>query len=208
MSNLSTGTRMTAIAQFSKTPCLPSCAPSQTIVKGSSSCPKWSAYSLTVSITLTDAIALTHSTQQVDEPVDEWTPESVCALLVLEEQTDLTVSGTTGPRANAKRIVYLARHDFTGLVDNETIKFRATEIVCDYGVGTWRPPGFSAASYAFLGRRCGAERLRYADVNIDLELPYSRPPRCRPKIYLVGCAWIVTVRTCYVRFISLYHVLA
>ncbi|KAI9452056.1 serine palmitoyltransferase [Lactarius psammicola] len=87
---------------------------------------------------------------EVDELVDEWTPEPLGAPLTPEEQIDLAsvpvVSGANGPRpklANTgKQVLNLASFNFTGLAGNETIKERAIETLRKYGVGSCGPPGF------------------------------------------------------------------
>ncbi|KAH9034376.1 pyridoxal phosphate-dependent transferase [Lactarius deliciosus] len=90
------------------------------------------------------------SEQEVDDLVDEWTPEPLDALLTPEGQSDLgsvpVVSGANGPRpklANTgKHVLNLASYNFTGLAGNETIKVRAIETLRKYGVGSCGPPGF------------------------------------------------------------------
>ncbi|KAH9009366.1 serine palmitoyltransferase [Lactarius deliciosus] len=87
---------------------------------------------------------------EVDELVDEWTPEPLDVLLTPEGQSDLgsvpVVSGANGPRpklANTgKHVLNLASYNFTGLAGNETIKVRAIETLRKYGVGSCGPPGF------------------------------------------------------------------
>ncbi|KAH8977845.1 serine palmitoyltransferase [Lactarius hatsudake] len=90
------------------------------------------------------------SEKEVDELVEEWTPEPLGAPLTPEEQSDLAsvpvVSGANGPRpklANTgKQVLNLASYNFTGLAGNETIKVRAIETLRKYGVGSCGPPGF------------------------------------------------------------------
>jgi serine palmitoyltransferase len=95
----------------------------------------------------------THHTplhQEIDELVDEWTPEPLCVELTTEEQSDLAsipiVSGANGPRpklvSTGKQVLNLASYNFTGLAGNETIKERAIETLRKYGVGSCGPPGF------------------------------------------------------------------
>ncbi|KAH9060253.1 serine palmitoyltransferase [Lactarius vividus] len=82
------------------------------------------------------------SEKEVDELVDEWTPEPLGAPLTLEEQSDLAsvpvVSGANGPRpklANTgKQVLNLASYNFTGLVCNKATKVRAIETLQKYGV--------------------------------------------------------------------------
>jgi serine palmitoyltransferase len=88
--------------------------------------------------------------QEIDELVDEWTPEPLAAPLTTEEQMDLAsipvVSGPNGPRPKlvntGKQVLNLASYNFTGLAGNETIKERAIETLRKYGVGSCGPPGF------------------------------------------------------------------
>lgn len=90
------------------------------------------------------------SEKEVDELVDEWTPELLGAPLTAEEQADLTsvpvVSGANGPRPKlvntGKQVLNLASYNFTGLAGNEVIKVRAIETLRKYGVGSCGPPGF------------------------------------------------------------------
>ncbi|KAF8271056.1 serine palmitoyltransferase [Lactarius quietus] len=90
------------------------------------------------------------SEKEIDELVDEWTPEPLGAPLTPEEQTDLAsvpvVSGANGPRpkllSTGKQVLNLASYNFTGLAGNETIKARAVETLRKYGVGSCGPPGF------------------------------------------------------------------
>ncbi|KAH9164367.1 serine palmitoyltransferase [Lactarius sanguifluus] len=101
------------------------------------------------------------SEKEVDELVDEWTPEPLGAPLSPEEQSDLAsvcvVSGANGPRpklANTgKQVLNLASYNFTGLAGNQTIKVRAIETLRKYGVGCCGAPGHYGT----------------ADVHVDLE---------------------------------------
>ncbi|KAH9018643.1 serine palmitoyltransferase [Lactarius pseudohatsudake] len=70
------------------------------------------------------------SEKEVDELVDEWTPEPLGAPLTPEDQSDL-----------ASAPFNLASYNFTGLAGNETIKVRAIDPP-KYGVGSCGPPGF------------------------------------------------------------------
>ncbi|KAH9018458.1 hypothetical protein EDB84DRAFT_1566400 [Lactarius hengduanensis] len=89
------------------------------------------------------------SEKEVDELVDEWTPEPLGAPLTPEEQSSLTsvpvVSGANEPRpklANTgKHLLNLVSYNFTGLAGNEVIKVRAIETLRIYGIGSCVPPG-------------------------------------------------------------------
>ncbi|KAH8979537.1 serine palmitoyltransferase [Lactarius hatsudake] len=77
---------------------------------------------------------------EVDELVDEWTPEPLGALLTPEGQSDLASAeklANTG-----KHVLNLASYNFTGLAGNEVIKVHAIETLRKYGVGSCGPPGF------------------------------------------------------------------
>jgi serine palmitoyltransferase len=88
--------------------------------------------------------------QEIDELVDEWTPEPLGVPLTPEEQSDLAsvpvVSGPNGPRPKllntGKQVLNLASYNFTGLAGNETIKELAIETLRKYGVGSCGPPSF------------------------------------------------------------------
>ena len=96
--------------------------------------------------------------QEINELVDEWTPDPLGAPLTAEEQSDLAsipiVSGPNGPRPKlvntAKPVLNLASYNFTGLAGNEVIKERAIETLRKYGVGSCGPPGF----YGTMGASC------------------------------------------------------
>lgn len=99
--------------------------------------------------------------KEIDELVDEWTPEPLGQPLSPEEEADLAsvpiVSGPNGSKpklvGTGKQVLNLASFNFTGLAGNETIKQRAIETLRKYGVGSCGPPGFYGT----------------ADVHLDLE---------------------------------------
>ncbi|KAI0708671.1 serine palmitoyltransferase [Earliella scabrosa] len=87
--------------------------------------------------------------KEIDELVEEWTPEPLAQPLTAEEQADLAsvpvIVGPTGPKpkiAPNKTVINLASYNFTGLTGNEDIKASAVEIVRNYGLGSCGPPGF------------------------------------------------------------------
>ncbi|KAH9032096.1 serine palmitoyltransferase [Lactarius hengduanensis] len=88
--------------------------------------------------------------KEVDELVNEWTPEPLGAPLTPKGQSDSAsvpaVSGANGPRpklANTgKHVLNLASYNFTGLAGDEVIKVRAIETLRKYGVGSCGPPRF------------------------------------------------------------------
>jgi hypothetical protein len=96
----------------------------------------------------------TGSTQQdseIDELVDEWTPELLPGtLLTPEEQNAFAsvpiVSGANGswPKLlnTGKQVLNIFSYNFMGLASNEPIRMRAIETLRKYGVGSCRPPRF------------------------------------------------------------------
>ncbi|TFK68170.1 serine palmitoyltransferase [Pluteus cervinus] len=87
--------------------------------------------------------------KEVDELVDEWTPDSLAQPLTPSEQADLAavpiLAGPTGPKPkliNGKQVTNLASLNFTGLAGNEHIKQQAVETLRRYGLGSCGPPGF------------------------------------------------------------------
>ncbi|KAF8452746.1 pyridoxal phosphate-dependent transferase [Boletus edulis BED1] len=90
------------------------------------------------------------SEKEIDELVDEWTPESLVQPLNDWEQRDLNsvpvVTGPIGPKpkllSNGKPVINLASFNFAGLAGNEQIKEKAIETLRKYGLGSCGPPGF------------------------------------------------------------------
>lgn len=90
------------------------------------------------------------SVQEIDELVDDWVPEPLCAPLTAEEQADLAsvpvISGPTGPKpklqSTGKTVLNFASYNFAGLAGNDFIKERAVETLRKYGLGSCGPPGF------------------------------------------------------------------
>ncbi|KAA1474636.1 serine palmitoyltransferase [Dentipellis sp. KUC8613] len=88
--------------------------------------------------------------KEIDELVDEWTPEPLGQPLSEAEQAELaSVPVITGPNGVkpklagvGKQVVNLASYNFTGLASNEAIKQRAIEALRKYGVGSCGPPQF------------------------------------------------------------------
>lgn len=88
--------------------------------------------------------------KEIDELVDEWTPEPLCAPLSEWEQHDLdtvpVIQGANGPRpkiaSTGKTVLNLASYNFTGLAGNKVIEERAIETLRKYGLGSCGPPGF------------------------------------------------------------------
>ncbi|KAF8067622.1 serine palmitoyltransferase [Lyophyllum atratum] len=90
------------------------------------------------------------SDKEIDELVDEWTPEPLGQPLSTAEQAELAavpiVTGPNGPKpklmSTGKIATNLASFNFTGLSGNEHIKQRAVETLRKYGLGSCGPPGF------------------------------------------------------------------
>ncbi|KAJ7499489.1 serine palmitoyltransferase [Mycena latifolia] len=89
--------------------------------------------------------------KEIDELVDEWTPEPLAVPLTPVEASDLAavpiVVGQNGPKPTlvkqpSKIIANLASYNFTGLAGKEIIKERAIETLRKYGLGSCGPPGF------------------------------------------------------------------
>jgi serine palmitoyltransferase len=88
--------------------------------------------------------------QEIDELVDEWTPEPLGQPLNSIEAADLAaipiIAGPNGPKpklvSTGKNVINLASLNFTGLAGNEHIKQRAVETLRKYGLGSCGPPGF------------------------------------------------------------------
>lgn len=89
------------------------------------------------------------SEEEIDDLVDEWTPEPLVAQTTAFEDADLEkraiIVGPTGPKsrlANGKVVTNLASYNFYNLVSNEQLKERAIQTLRTYGVGPCGPPGF------------------------------------------------------------------
>ncbi|EIW79758.1 serine palmitoyltransferase [Coniophora puteana RWD-64-598 SS2] len=88
--------------------------------------------------------------KEVDELVDEWTPEPLAQPLTEWEQKELAsipvIAGPNGPKpklvSTGKTVTNLASYNFTGLAGNEHIKERAVDTLRKYGLGSCGPPGF------------------------------------------------------------------
>ncbi|KIP10789.1 hypothetical protein PHLGIDRAFT_84464 [Phlebiopsis gigantea 11061_1 CR5-6] len=87
--------------------------------------------------------------KEIDDLIDDWTPEPLAAPLSAKEQAELTNSpvivGATGPKpklSNGKTVTNLASYNFTGLAGNERVKERTIECLVKYGLGSCGPPGF------------------------------------------------------------------
>ncbi|OAX37337.1 PLP-dependent transferase [Rhizopogon vinicolor AM-OR11-026] len=90
------------------------------------------------------------SEKEIDELVDEWTPEPLVQPLTEWEQKDLSsvpvIAGPNGPKpklfSTGKTVTNLASFNFAGLAGNEQVKDRAVDTLRKYGLGSCGPPGF------------------------------------------------------------------
>jgi len=87
--------------------------------------------------------------KEINDLVDEWTPEPLAAELSPQEKADLSsvpvIAGPTGPKpklTNGKTVLNLASYNFTGLAGNEVINEKAVDVLRRYGLGSCGPPGF------------------------------------------------------------------
>ncbi|KAH7095000.1 pyridoxal phosphate-dependent transferase [Paraphoma chrysanthemicola] len=98
-------------------------------------------YSTQKKVQLTDA--------EIDELVDDWTPEPLVAPPTTFEELDNekrpVIVGPTGPKSklsNGRTVTNLASYNFFNFVANETLKEKAIQTLRTYGVGPCGPPGF------------------------------------------------------------------
>ncbi|KIK96087.1 hypothetical protein PAXRUDRAFT_826362 [Paxillus rubicundulus Ve08.2h10] len=90
------------------------------------------------------------SEKEVDELVDEWTPDALVQPLSEWEQRDFSsvpiITGPNGPKptlqSTGKTVLNLASFNFVGLAGSEHIKEKAIETLRKYGLGSCGPPGF------------------------------------------------------------------
>jgi len=89
-------------------------------------------------------------TKEIDELVDEWTPEPLGKELTSAQQADLAaipvIVGAPGPKpriqSSGKSVTNLAGYNFAGFAGNEAVKERAVQVLREYGLGSCGPPGF------------------------------------------------------------------
>ncbi|AEO68100.1 4161cc7a-3628-4130-8e58-3e9366751364 [Thermothielavioides terrestris] len=88
---------------------------------------------------------------EIDELVEEWTPEPLVAAPTAQAEADLekvpVIVGPTGPKsrlANGKTVTNLASYNFYNFNANEQIKEKAIQTLRVYGVGPCGPPNFYA----------------------------------------------------------------
>ncbi|KAF2738312.1 PLP-dependent transferase [Polyplosphaeria fusca] len=87
--------------------------------------------------------------QEIDELVDEWTPEPLVAAPTqfeeLENEKRPVLVGPTGPKSklsNGRTVTNLASYNFYNFIANEELKEKAIKTLRKYGVGPCGPPGF------------------------------------------------------------------
>ncbi|KAI9844454.1 MAG: serine palmitoyltransferase component [Sclerophora amabilis] len=87
--------------------------------------------------------------QEVDELVEDWTPEPLVAPQSAFEEAENekrpVIVGPTGPKSklsNGRTVTNLASYNFYNLVANEMLKEKAIQTLRTYGVGPCGPPGF------------------------------------------------------------------
>ncbi|KAF2870951.1 serine palmitoyltransferase 1 [Massariosphaeria phaeospora] len=91
------------------------------------------------------------SEEEIDELVDDWTPEPLVAAPTqveeLENEKRPVIVGPTGPKSklsNGRTVTNLASYNFYNFIANETLKEKAIQTLRTYGVGACGPPGFYA----------------------------------------------------------------
>ncbi|KAL2356036.1 pyridoxal phosphate-dependent transferase [Cryomyces antarcticus] len=103
-------------------------------------------------------LAPTYSTQkthvplsenEIDELVEDWTPEPLVAPQTAFEEAENekrpVIVGPTGPKSklsNGRTVTNLASYNFYNFVGNEALKEKAIQTLRTYGVGPCGPPGF------------------------------------------------------------------
>ena len=89
------------------------------------------------------------SEEEIDDLVEEWTPEPLVGGMGKMEEVELerrpVIVGPTGPRvklSNGRTVTNLASYNFFNFTSNENLKERAIQTLRMYGVGPCGPPGF------------------------------------------------------------------
>ncbi|TVY90367.1 Serine palmitoyltransferase [Lachnellula willkommii] len=92
---------------------------------------------------------VTLSEEEIDDLVDEWTPEPLVAPQTAFEEADAerlpVIVGPTGPKtklSNGRTVTNLASYNFYNFVGNEQVKEKAIQTLRTYGVGPCGPPQF------------------------------------------------------------------
>ncbi|KAL2151264.1 hypothetical protein VTH82DRAFT_6362 [Thermothelomyces myriococcoides] len=86
---------------------------------------------------------------EIDELVEEWTPEPLVAPVTPQQEAELeklpVIVGPTGPKsklANGKTVMNLASYNFYNFNASDQIKEKAIQTLRTYGVGPCGPPQF------------------------------------------------------------------
>ncbi|KAI9726847.1 MAG: serine palmitoyltransferase component [Cirrosporium novae-zelandiae] len=89
------------------------------------------------------------SEEEIDELVDDWTPEPLVSpetpFEKAENEKRPVIAGPTGPKtklSNGRTVTNLASYNFYNFIANETIKEKAIQTLRAYGVGPCGPPNF------------------------------------------------------------------
>lgn len=89
------------------------------------------------------------SEDEIDDLVEDWTPEPLVAKTTPFEDADLerraVIVGPTGPRSklsSGRTVINLASLNFYNFVSSDALKERAIQTLRTYGVGPCGPPGF------------------------------------------------------------------
>ncbi|PVI03296.1 PLP-dependent transferase [Periconia macrospinosa] len=89
------------------------------------------------------------SEEEIDELVDDWTPEPLVApptsFEEMETEKRAVIVGPTGPKSklsNGRTVTNLASYNFYNFTSNESLKEKAITTLRTYGVGPCGPPGF------------------------------------------------------------------
>ncbi|KAI9680748.1 MAG: serine palmitoyltransferase component [Caeruleum heppii] len=89
------------------------------------------------------------SDEEIDELVEDWTPEPLVAPQSAFEEAENekrpVIIGQTGPKvklSSGRTVTNLASYNFYNFVSNETLKEKAIQTLRTYGVGPCGPPGF------------------------------------------------------------------
>merc|ERR1711977_623076 len=87
--------------------------------------------------------------EEIDDLVDEWTPEPLVAPQTSFEEAESeklpVIVGATGPRvklSSGRTVTNLASYNFYNFVGNEQVKEKAIQTLRTYGVGPCGPPQF------------------------------------------------------------------
>ena len=117
-------------------------------------------------------------TQEIDELVEDWTPEPLLQPLNEEEQQELAsvpviLGPGAGPRpmlSTGQTVLNLTSFNFAGLANLQETKDRCIEILRAYGLGSCGPPGF----YGSIDVAIQLERDIANFLNVESSIIYSQ----------------------------------